>query len=152
MCASDSVCRSRSQRIGNSIPREEYPSNAPAKSVCRCRSTPRARISQVALVQFRNIAQKVRPFACGFDQSRNASRCSHRKINVVPVAVGHLRISVACGRFDVIEISATDRFDEFAVDKILDSEWLGAHGEAKRKPSSSTPNVFNEEKLFWQRT
>src|SRR5215467_10475170 len=57
------------------------------------------------------------------------------------VAVGHPGIRLTCGWFDVVEISATDRFNEFAVDKVLDLEWLGAHGEAKRKPSSSTSNV-----------
>jgi hypothetical protein len=65
----------------------------------------------------------------------------------VRVAVGHLRIGLASGRFDVVEISTTDRFDEFAADKILDLEWLGAHGGAKRKPSSSTSNV-QRGKLF----
>jgi hypothetical protein len=38
-------------------------------------------------------------------------------------------LSVA--RFDVVEISTTDRFDEFAVDKISDLEWLGAHAIGK---------------------
>src|SRR5262249_52272946 len=67
--------------------------------------------------------------------------CSHRKINVVCVAVGHLRIGFTCGRLDVVEISAADRLDEFAVDEVADAnQSLGhnkLHAETSRDSSTS---------------
>ena len=81
MCASDSCAESRWQRIGSSRLRAEYPTNVPAKSACRYRSTRRARISP-------DRARSTRQFAAEsssvrlpvfFDQSRNAFSAASRQ-------------------------------------------------------------------------
>jgi len=38
-----------------------------------------------------------------------------------------MRIGLTCGRFDVVEISTTDRFDEVAVNKIFNLSWFRTH-------------------------
>src|SRR5207248_10144826 len=48
--------------------------------------------------------------------------CGNRKIDIVRVAVRHLRIRFASPRFNVVEVFSTDRLDKLAIDKVLNLE------------------------------
>ena len=144
MCASDSVCKiavakNRKFATARGISNERASEIGLPVSI----DSARANFSRSRSI---NSAIRSRKFdrspAVFFDQSQNAFLCrSNGNINIVRVAVCNLRIRLTCRGLDIVEVSATDRLDELAVDKILDLEWLGAHGEAKCKPSSSTSNV-----------
>src|SRR5262249_36188845 len=88
-----------------------------------------------ALDQLSNAQEKIRAFGCGSFRpiAKGFLRCGDRKVNVACIAIGHLRIGLTCSRFDVVEVSAADWFDEFAVDEVANSKLLSAHATENKR-------------------
>src|SRR5205814_10246362 len=77
--------------------------------------------------------EKTRTLGCRFFRpiAKCLLRCSDSKIDIVGIAVRDLRVRFASRRFDIVEISAGNRLDEFAINEVADLERLGAHGGEK---------------------